>query len=143
MLVSSYATVCSHCTRYLAPTRKLFGQGFWSHIRSVILVRISVAEQTCSAPILNKKIKKISGANFPHLQPMAEFRRNQRGEIGRQHVKAHSCSHVSPCVDHTSPTQTDFGTSQIHHHDIGAYIPYSFRTMSRVLLHPLPTEVQG
>ena len=29
------------------------------------------------------------GANFPHLQPMAELLRNKRGEIGRQHVKAH------------------------------------------------------
>ena len=73
---------------------------------------------------------------------MAELRRNQRGEIGRQHVKAHSCSHFSPCFDHTSPTQTDNGTSQIDH-DIGAYVPYSFRTMSQVLLRPLPTEVQG
>ena len=114
-------------------------QGFCSHIRSVILVRISVTERTCAAPIVNKKIKKISGANFPHLQPIAELRRNKRGEIGRQHVKAHSRSHVSPCVDHTSPTQTDVGTSQIDH-DIGAYVPYSFRTMSWVLLRPLPTE---
>ena len=65
-----------------------------------------------------------------------------RGEIVRQHVKAHSCSHFSPCFDHTSPTQTDDGTSQIDH-EIGAYVPYSFRTMSRVLLRPLPTEVQG
>ena len=56
-----------------------------------------------------------NGANFPHLQPMAELWRNQRGEIGRQHVKAHSCSHFSPCFDHTSPTQTDDGTSQIDH----------------------------
>ena len=66
----------------------------------------------------------MNGANFSHLQPMAELRRKQRGEIGRQHVKAHSCSHFSPCYDHTSPTQTDDGTSQIHH-DIGAYVPYS------------------
>ena len=84
----------------------------------------------------------MNGANVPHLQPMAELRRNQRGEIGRQHVKAHSCSHFSPCFDHTSPTQTDDGTSQIDH-EIGAYVPYFFRTMSRVLLRPLPTEVQG
>ena len=76
------------------------------------------------------------GANYPHLQPMGELRRNQRGEIGRQHVKAHSCSHFSPCFDHTSPTQTDDVTSQIDI-DIGAYVPYSFRTMSRVLLRPL------
>ena len=26
---------------------------------------------------------------FPPLQPEAELRRNQRGEIGRQHIKAH------------------------------------------------------
>ena len=86
--------------------------------------------------------KYIDVANSPHLQPMAELRRNQRGEIGRQHVKAHSCSHFSPCFDHTSPTQTDDVTSQIDH-GIGAYVPYSFRTMSRVLLRNLPTDVQG
>ena len=45
------------------------------------------------------KCLQICGANFPHLQPMAKFRRDQRGEIGRQHVKAHSCSHFSPCFD--------------------------------------------
>ena len=28
-------------------------------------------------------------------------------------------------------------------HDVGAYVPYSCRTMSRVLLRLLPTEVQG
>ena len=83
----------------------------------------------------------MNGANFPHLQPMAELRKNQRGEIGGQHVKAHSCSRFSPCFDHTSPTQTENGTSQIDH-EIGAYVPYFFRTMSRVLLRPLPTEVQ-
>ena len=32
---------------------------------------------------------KICDANFPHLQPVAKLRRNQRGEIGRQLVKAH------------------------------------------------------
>ena len=53
----------------------------------------------------------IRRANFPHLQQMAELRRNQRGEIGRQHVKAHSCSHFRPCLDHTSPFQTDDGTT--------------------------------
>ena len=74
---------------------------------------------------------------------MAELRRNQRGEIGRQHVNAHSYIHFSPClIDHTSPTQTDDGTSQIDH-EIGTYIPYSFQPLSRVLLRPLPTEVQG
>ena len=72
---------------------------------------------------------------------MAELRGDQRGEIRHQHVKAHSCSHFSPCFDHTSPTKTDRGTSQIDH-DIGAYIPYSLWTMSRVLLRPVPTEVQ-
>ena len=73
---------------------------------------------------------------------MAELRRKQRGEIGRQHVKVHSCNHCSLCLNHSSPTQTNVGTSQIDH-EIGAYIPYSFRTMSQVLLRPLPTEVQG
>ena len=38
---------------------------------------------------------------------MAELRRNQRGEIGRQHVKAHSCSHFSPCFDHTHHAHPD------------------------------------
>ena len=28
-------------------------------------------------------------ANFPRLQPMAELRRNQRDEVGRQLLKAH------------------------------------------------------
>ena len=64
---------------------------------------------------------------------MAELRRNQRGEIGRQHVKAHSYSHFSPRFDHTSPTQTDDGTSQI---------PLLFSN-TRVILRPLPTGVQG
>ena len=92
--------------------------------------------------ILWTRNDKIRDANFPHLQSMAELRRNQRGEIWRQHVKAHSCSHFSPCFDHTSLTQTNDGTSQIDH-DIGAYVPFSFRTMSRVVLRPHPTGVQG
>ena len=33
---------------------------------------------------------------FPHLQPRAELRRNQRGEIGRQHIKGASGSRFSP-----------------------------------------------
>ena len=86
--------------------------------------------------------KKTYDANFPHLQPVIKLRRNQRGEIGRRHVHAHSCSHFSPCFDHTSPNQPNDGMSQIDY-DIGAYVPYSFRTMSRVLLRPLPTGVQG
>ena len=81
-------------------------------------------------------------ANFPHFQPMAELQTNQRGEIGCQHVKAHSCRHFSPCFDHTSPTQTNDGTSQIDY-NIGAYVPHSFQTMSSVILCPLPTGVQG
>ena len=81
-------------------------------------------------------------ANFPHFQPMAELQTNQRGEIGRQHVKAHSCRHFSPCFDHTSPTQTNDGTSQIDY-NIGAYVPHSFQTMSSVILCPLLTGVQG
>ena len=90
---------------------------------------------------LKKTNKQRYGANFLHLQPVADLGRNQRGEIGRQHVKAHSCNHFSLCFHHTSPTQTNDGASQIDH-NIGAYVPYSFRTMSRVLLRPLPTEVQ-
>ena len=33
---------------------------------------------------------------FPPLQPRAELRRNQRGEIGRQHIKGASGSRFSP-----------------------------------------------
>ena len=53
-----------------------------------------------------------------------------------------SATSVYHCFDHTLPTQTDDGISQIDH-DIRAYVPYSFQTMSSVLLHPLHTEVQG
>ena len=76
---------------------------------------------------------------------MAELQRNQRGEIGHQHVKqvkVHSCSHFGSYFDQTSPTQSDDNTSQIDN-DVGAYVPYSFRTMWRVLLRLLPTELQG
>ena len=83
--------------------------------------------------------KKTYDASFPHLQPVVKLRRNQRGEIGRQHVKAHSCSHFSPCFDHTSPNQTDDGISQIDH-DIGAYVPYSFRTMHGFFHVPFQLE---
>ena len=92
--------------------------------------------------ILIEILKKTYDANFPHLQPVIKLWRNQRGEIGRRHVNAHSCGHFSPCFDHTSPNQPDDGMSQIDY-DIGAYVPYSFRIMSRVLLRPLPTGVQG
>ena len=44
--------------------------------------------------------------------------------------------------DHTSPTQTNDGTSQIDY-NIGAYVPHSFQTMSSVILCPLPTGVHG
>ena len=73
---------------------------------------------------------------------MTELWRNERGEIGRQHVKANFCSHFSPCFDHTSPTQTRWRYKSDRPW-IGAHIPYSFRTMSQVLLSPLPTGVQG
>ena len=49
------------------------------------------------------------GANFRHLQPMAELLRNKRGEIGRQHVKAHYAA-ASVHADLTSPTQTNEST---------------------------------
>ena len=49
---------------------------------------------------------------------------------------------VHVLITPTTPTQTKDGTNQ-KDHDIGAYVPYSFRTMSRVLLRLLPTEVQG
>ena len=38
------------------------------------------------------------GANFHYWQPMAEMRRNQKGEIRRQHVKAHY-TYWQPCTD--------------------------------------------
>ena len=60
----------------------------------------------------NSVIKK---RGVPTFLTCSQWRRNQRGEIGRQHVKAHSCSHFSPCFDHTSPTQTNDCTSQIDH----------------------------
>ena len=71
-----------------------------------------------------------------HLQSMAELQRNQRGEIGHQHVKAHSCSHFSPCFDHTSPIQINDGTLSQIDHDIDVYVPYYFRTTSRILYVP-------
>ena len=76
---------------------------------------------------------------------MAELRKIRRGEIGRQHVKTHSCSHFGPCFDHTSPIQTDDGTSQIDH-DIGAYVPRPLLFSNNVtgaFTSPYPTEVQG
>ena len=45
-------------------------------------------------------------ANFPHTQPMAEVRRNQRGEIGRQILKAHSCSRFTPCLVSPQPPRS-------------------------------------
>ena len=38
------------------------------------------------------------GANFPHLQPMAELQMKQKSEIGWQHVKAHY-AYWQPCTD--------------------------------------------
>ena len=40
------------------------------------------------------------GANFPHLQQMAELRRNQRAEIGRRHVMAHYAAASVPFCCH-------------------------------------------
>ena len=70
------------------------------------------------------------GANFPHLQPMVELLRNKRGEIGRQHVKAHYAA-ASVHADLTSPTQTNESTCQIDQ-DTAAYVIYSFWTISTV-----------
>ena len=55
------------------------------------------------------------GANFPHLQPMAKLRRNQRGEIGRQHVKGALLQPLQSMFWSRSPTQTNDATSQIDH----------------------------
>ena len=76
---------------------------------------------------------------------MTELWSNQRGEIGRQHMHvkaALAATSVHVLINHVSPTHTDDETSQMDH-DIAAYAPYSFLTMSWVLLRPLPTEVQG
>ena len=46
------------------------------------------------------------GANFPHLQQMAELRRNQRAEIGRRHVMAHyAAASVRFCCHLAHPDQ--------------------------------------
>ena len=68
---------------------------------------------------------KICDANFPHLQPVAKLRRNQRGEIGRQLVKAHYAAasvHIWSHLTNPTPTQTNNGISQIDH-DTGKLIP--------------------
>ena len=36
-----------------------------------------------------RPVSKRNGSNFPHLQPMAELRKDRKGEIGRQHVTEH------------------------------------------------------
>ena len=107
--------------------------------KRIIIIRTRTRTRT------RRRTRGRNGTNFPHLEPMAELQRNQRGEIGHQHVKqvkAHSCSHFGSYFDHPSPTQSDDNTSQIED-DVGAYFPYSFRTMSRVLLRLFPTELQG
>ena len=68
------------------------------------------------------------GANFPHLQPMAELLRNNRREIGRQHVKVHYAA-ASVHADLTSPTQTNESICQIDQ-DTAAYVICSFWTRS-------------
>ena len=84
--------------------------------------------------------QKINGANVPHLQPMAKLHRNQRSEIGRQHVKAQCCSHFSPCFDHTSPTQTNDGTSQMDHDIRDCPLLFSNNVMRRFFLVPFQLE---
>ena len=66
---------------------------------------------------------------------MAELRREQRGEIRHQHVKAHFWRHLSLCFDHTSPTQTDDTASQTDH-DIGVYVLTLFEQCHRFLYVP-------
>ena len=80
--------------------------------------------------------------NFLTCSRKAELQRNQRGEIGRRHIRRTlAATSVHVMITPRPPRPYD-GTSQLDH-DIGAYVPYSFRTMSRVLLRPLPTEIQG
>ena len=72
----------------------------------------SLFRSTFTGPV--KKINKINKrCQLSSLQPMTELQRKRLSEIGRQHVKGQSCSHFSSCFDHTLPTQTNDGTSQI------------------------------
>ena len=51
-------------------------------------------------------MSKRNGSNFPQLQPMAELRKGQRGEIGRQHVKEHyAAASVYVCFHLSHPDQ--------------------------------------
>ena len=89
-----------------------------------------------------KKEKKYS-AKFPYLQPiMAELRRNQRGEIGRQHVKAGTPSATSVDVSITPRPPRPIRTQVRQTMTSGPTSPTPFRTMSRVLLRPLSTGAQ-
>ena len=89
-----------------------------------------------------KKEKKYS-AKFPYLQPiMAELRRNQRGEIGRQHVKAGTPSATSVDVLITPRPPRPIRTQVRQTMTSGPTSPTPFRTMSRVLLRPLSTGAQ-
>ena len=86
-------------------------------------------------PVNQKVTLQLALSIYNNDEPMAELRRNQRGEIGHEHVKAHYAAASGPCL-----LSSKHGTSRIDH-DTGACVPYSLRTMSQVLLRPLPTDV--
>ena len=91
-----------------------------------------------------QKERKKNGDNFPHLQPIAELRSNRRGEIGRQHVKAHSCSHYGPCFDHTSPIQIDDRRHKLDRPWHRGLRPLLFsNNVTGSFTSPYPTEIQG
>ena len=64
---------------------------------------------------------------------MAELRRNQRGEIGSQHVKAHYAA-ASVHVDLISQTQTNESTCEIDQ-DTAAYVHLLFLNNVNGLFH--------
>ena len=97
-----------------------------------------------SVKMMGLKKKKKYSANFPYLQPiMAELRRNQRGEIGCQHVKAGTPSATSADVLITPRPPRPTRTQVRYTMTSGPTSPTPFRTMPRVLLRPLQTGAQG
>ena len=70
---------------------------------------------------------------------MAELRRNQRGEIGSQHVKAHYAAALVH-ADLTSQTQTNESTCEIDQ-DTAAYVHLLFLNNVNELFH-LPFQLK-
>ena len=50
--------------------------------KKIIITAVKVFQSSCE-----DEDEEDEWCQFPHLQPRAELRRNQRGEIGRQHIK--------------------------------------------------------